>query len=77
MATFPINIDDAILNRVLNKFAKRHHYDPERDDTKAEFLKKKIRWFVKQSVIEQEHDDAGKAAAKAAEDAAELEIIIT
>lgn len=83
MTTITITIPDNITPRVINGFAKRYNYSPTLEngdpnpETKAQFAKRKIIEYIKQSVKEAEMQDATNAAATTAGTSADKEILLT
>jgi hypothetical protein len=81
MASITFTIPDAVLPRVLDGFAKRNGFIGKAQDgsveTKAQFLKRLVGQFVKDSVVTQEALDAAGAASDSAEQAAKSSIVIT
>lgn len=83
MATIMINIPDNISNRVINGFCKRFNYSSTLEDgepnpeTKAQFAKRKLIEFIKQSIREVEIQDASNVAATTAGASVDTDIVLT
>jgi len=77
MATFTINIPDAVLARVLDAFVAAYGYDPVSDGNKAAFAKRQIARFVAETVRAHEAAAAANTARDAATIKAAAEVTIT
>jgi hypothetical protein len=84
MAVISFTIPDAVVNRVLDAFAKRNNYSPfmvdgktPNPETKGQFMKRVMGDYVKATVIAQEAADAADDAARTAETNAGTQIQIT
>lgn len=83
MATITITIPAGITNRVIDGFAKRFNYSPKLEDgsanpeTKAQFAKRKLIEYIKQSVREAEMQEAINAAATSAGTSVDTDIILS
>lgn len=87
MATISFDVPNAQATRVLNAFAQTHGYQAQIPDeagtlvtnpeNKTEFLKRKIRQFVMESVQAAEAQTAAENARKAAIDNAANTITLT
>jgi len=80
--TVTIEIPDALSSRVLNGFASHHGYRPTiggeaNQETKEQFLKRKVIEFIHQAVRFQESEAAARTAKRAAIDKADSEIVLT
>jgi len=82
MASITLTIDDSIALRVLNKFCLRKGYtgflaDGVTPQTKIDFLKADLSYYIKRAVLEQEAGEASVAASIAAAEDVETNITIS
>ena len=82
MTKVTIDIPDAIYDRVVEGFAKKHRYDEfeatrPQPKTKKQFMKDTLITLIKQAVKETEADQARDRAGKEAAEKVEEEINIT
>jgi uncharacterized protein (DUF1800 family) len=83
MATIVITIPDAVLGRVIDGMAAAHGYqevledDTPNPETKAQFARRIVRQFIKDSVKSAEVTAASRTAADSAGSSADADIILS
>jgi hypothetical protein len=83
MFQITITIQDAIENRVINKFAKRHNYatiledGSDNPETKRQFMKRLLLEYIKKSIKEVEVQEAVNVAAVSASASVDADIILS
>jgi hypothetical protein len=83
MANITITIPNAIANRVIDGFCKRHGYSSILEDgsinpeTKTQFCQRKIREYIKASIKEAEVETAINTAATSAGASTDTDIVLT
>lgn len=82
MAQIVVTVPDAVLQRVLDAFAAAYGYQATIDgspnpETKAQFARRMVRQYVKNTVVAHEAEQAAITARQTAADAANTDIVLS